>query len=342
MSDHQFTLDGRKSAGKSAPAVTDVHPVIISASRATDIPAFFMDWFLKRYQEGYIVWKNPYRQDRRQKVFFDQTRAVVFWTKDPGSLLARIPDINHLGLHYYVQVTLNHYEGCGYEINVPPLEKRIRDFQQLSGILGKERVIWRFDPLLLSDKIMIGELFSRIRYLFSRLGPFCERLVFSYIDISGYRGVTRNMQRYGLGTVREFTHEEKIDTARFLQECAKEHKILVMACCQNIDLSPFGIVPGRCIDDRLFRRIAADDPMFINWLDHDAGKDKGQRPFCTCITAKDIGEYSTCMHQCRYCYANRSDEVVAGRYYRHVDAMRKGVLPESIVPDTGSGLSEEN
>lgn len=333
VGDHQSTLSGIPLDDKKTPVITDIHPVIISVSRATDIPAFYFEWFLRRYKEGYIIWKNPYRQDRRQKVYFDKTRAAVFWTKDPGSLLPYLDTLDSLSLHYYVQVTLNDYEGCGYELQVPSLEKRINDFQELSRRLGKHRVIWRFDPLLLSDTITPDELFRRIKGLFSHLGPYCERMVFSFIDISGYRGVMRNMARYGLTDVREFSYDEKVLTAGVLERCAKVYGTLVMACSQELDLSSFGIVPGRCVDDRLFRRIAEDDEEFIRWLSWGAKKDKGQRAHCTCIVAKDVGEYSTCLHQCRYCYANRSDDVVSARNHLHLRAMSHGILPESIVPD---------
>lgn len=332
MSDHQVTFDGIPLLMPPAMEVTDIHPVIISVSRATDIPSFYLDWFLRRFVEGYIIWKNPFRQDQKQKVLFDKTRAAVFWTKDPGAMLHRIDDIDTLPLHYYVQVTLNNYEECGYELSVLPLEKRIHDFQELSRRLGRERVIWRFDPLLLSDLISLDELFRRIESLFSLLSPYCDRMVFSFIDISGYRGVIRNMRHYGLTQVREFTHEEKIATARFLQNCSLTYGPLVMACSQGLDLNQFGIVPGRCVDDRLFRRIASHDADFMTWLGHNATKDKGQRAFCTCISAKDVGEYSTCMHQCRYCYANRLDEVVSARNHMHREAISQGILPESIVP----------
>jgi hypothetical protein len=276
----------------------------------------------------------------RQRVCFDKTRGLVFWTKDPGSLLDKLDEIDQLGLHYYVQVTLNDYEGCGYELNVPLLEKRIYDFQELSRRLGKHRVIWRFDPLLLSGLINLSALHQRIGSLFTHLGPYCERMVFSFIDIQGYRGVMRNMKTYGLTDIREFTRAEKLETAAFLQSCAATHGTLIMACCQELDLSSYGIVPGRCIDDRLFRRIAVDDAEFLSWLDRGAVKDKGQRPHCTCIVAKDIGEYSTCLHQCRYCYANRSDEVVISRHHLHMRARSQGLVPESIVPENGSCLSE--
>ena len=334
VTDHQATLDGSPLLLHPGRKIYEIHPVIISVSRATDIPSFYLDWFLRRYAEGYIIWKNPYRHDQKQKVLFDKTRAAVFWTKDPGALLHRIDDIDTLLLHYYVQVTLNDYEGCGYELSVPLLEKRIHDFQKLSRRLGRERVIWRFDPLLLSDLVPLEELFRRIKLLFSLLSPYCDRMVFSFIDISGYRRVTQNMRHYGLTQVREFTNEEKITTARFLQDCSMTYGPLVMACSQDLDLTQFGIVPGRCVDDRIFRKIACHDDDFMIWLDHSAKKDKGQRPHCTCIEAKDVGEYSTCMHQCRYCYANQRDEVVAARNYLHRQAINQGILPESIIPES--------
>ncbi|HWQ65932.1 MAG TPA: DUF1848 domain-containing protein [Methanospirillum sp.] len=332
MSESQITLDGTVLK-KTDPRIREVHPVIISVSRATDIPAFYMDWFLERFDSGSLIWKNPYRRDNNIEVFFDQTKGAVFWTKDPAAFLRRIDDINRTGLYFYLQVTLNNYEGCGYELHVPPLSERIQAFQDISRLIGRDRIMWRFDPLLLSDLIPLPELFTRIDRLFFYLAPFTRRMIFSFIDISGYRGVTRNMTRYGLDAVREFTDEEKIHTARFLQECSSRYGLLVMACCQTLDLSGYGIVPGRCVDDRVFRQIATGDTEFISWLDHDAVKDKGQRPRCTCIWSKDIGEYSTCMHLCRYCYANRGDEIVAARYHLHQRARGNGLPLLSIVPD---------
>lgn len=331
MSDQQSTLFGTTQGEREPVIITEVHPIILSASRATDIPAFYLDWFLQRFHEGYVIWKNPYNHDRRQKVCFDQTRGLVFWTKDPGSLLPYLDRIETLKLHYYVQVTLNNYEGCGYELEVPSLEKRVQGFAELSRSLGKHRVIWRFDPFLLSDRISLEELFRRIESLFAQLGPYSERMVFSFIDLK-YRGVNRNLTRYGLTDIREFSFEEKIQTARFLRECSLRYGTCIMACCQELDLSSYGIVQGRCIDDRLFRRIAEGDDEFMRWIDHEARKDKGQRQFCTCIISKDIGEYSTCIHQCRYCYANRSDEVVSARYHLHMRTISQGFYPESIVP----------
>ena len=128
-----------------------------------------------------------------QRVLFDKTRAAVFWTKDPGSLLAKADEIDELGLHWYAQVTLNDYEGLGYELRVPLLAKRVRDFQDLSRRIGKERVVWRFDPLLLSGTLPLSSLQERIERLFSLLGPFCERMVFSYIDLR-YRGGNEKYQ----------------------------------------------------------------------------------------------------------------------------------------------------
>jgi len=328
-----MTLGGTPVQSPSGVVVTDIHPVIISVSRATDIPAFYMDWFLHRFHEGSILWKNPYRQNRKQRVFFDKTRAAVFWTKDPGALLEQVDDIDTLGLHWYVQITLNDYESLGYELRVPALENRIHSFQELSRRLGKERVVWRFDPLLLSNTLPLNALSDRIEKLFALLGPYCDRMVFSYIDITGYRGVTRNMKQYGLTAVREFSPEEKLQIAGVLQHCGEKYRTLVMACCQDLDLSGYGIVPGRCVDDRLFRKIAVGDPEFIGWLDHGARKDTGQRSHCTCIISKDVGEYSTCLHQCRYCYANRSDEIVQSRYLLHQHARNRGIMPESIVPE---------
>ena len=311
----------------------EVHPVIISASRETDIPAFYMEWFFERLYDGFMIWRNPYNRKQQQKVCFDKTRGIVFWTKDPGSLLRYTDVLDASGLHYYVQVSLNNYEGTGLEPYLHPLQERIRSFQELSGRLGRDRVVWRFDPLLLSDRISFSDLCGRMQYLFDQVSSFTERLTFSYIDITPYHGVPRNLKQSGFPDVREFTDREKIEFARFLRDLRHETDISLTACCEEISLSEYGITPARCVDGGIFSRIAGSDPDFIRWLTRNAKKAKGQREHCTCIESKDIGQYSTCPHLCRYCYANRSEHIVLSRYHQHIDMMKTGIHSPSILPD---------
>ena len=145
----------------SCESVEAVAPIIISASRSTDIPAFYAKWFLNRLEKGYCVWYNPFN---RQKMYisFKRCKVVVFWTKNPKPIIPYLSELDKRGIHYYFQITLNDYEREGFEPNVPPLKERIETFKQLSKLIGKEKVIWRFDPLILTSELTSRKLLNRI------------------------------------------------------------------------------------------------------------------------------------------------------------------------------------
>jgi len=148
--------------------VEAVAPIIISASRSTDIPAFYAEWFIDRLKAGYCVWYNPFNQ-QPMYVAFNNVRAVVFWSKNPKPLIPYLHELDERGIHYYFQFTLNDYEEEGFEPNVPALENRIATFKELADQIGKERVIWRFDPLIMTDTVGVDELLRKVEYIGNQL-----------------------------------------------------------------------------------------------------------------------------------------------------------------------------
>lgn len=302
-------------------------PVIISASRSTDIPAFYSDWFLDRVKSGYSVWINPFNQEH-YRVSFGDTRMIVFWSKNPKPLLQRLDEIEALGYRqYYFQFTLNDYVAEGLEPNVPSVDERIDTFCNLANRIGKERVIWRFDPLLLTDKITIDVLLDRITKIGRQLKGYTEKLVFSFIDIASYRKVQRNLA--GLNC-RELSKEDQISFAQGLSQLNMELSLELATCAEQVDLSAYGIKHNKCVDDELMMRLFHDDAalmdfigaeydMLDGWQIKKSKKDKGQRKACGCIVSKDIGMYNTCPHLCRYCYANASKGLVLANAKRHKD-----------------------
>ena len=299
---------GRKDAIKTA------YPVIISASRATDIPAFYSDWFFHRLSEGWCVKFNPYSH-RPLRVDFRDTRFVVFWTKNPSPVIDRLASLEERGIGYYFQYTLNDYEKEGYERNVPPLSERICSFKKLSEVAGRERIIWRFDPLILSDDLCVNTLLSRIETIGEEIHPYTEKIVFSFIDL--YNSVRRNLDRTGLEGIREFSIDEMKEFASGLQAMVRRWGISASACAEEIDLSGYGIGRSLCIDPGLIKKISPCDPVLLRYLEKNPGKDPGQRPLCRCIKSMDIGQYNTCMHLCSYCYANRYPAQVKRNYEVH-------------------------
>ena len=301
-----------------------IAPYVISASRSTDIPAFHTRWFLNRLKAGYCRWLNPFN-GRTVYVSFERMRALVFWTKNALPLLPYLPELDRRGLAYYVQFTLNDYQSEGLEPHVPPLAERLATFQRLAAMLGKDRVIWRFDPLLLTDSLGIDDLLAKVERIGRELHPYTEKFVFSFADIGGYAKVQRNLEASGV-RFREFDVPAMQAFAAGLSRLLADWKIAACTCAETIDLSPYGIGHNRCIDGELLLKLSGNDrelldafhvdsdaagPRLPVTLDYRRLKDKGQRKACGCLASKDIGQYNTCPHLCRYCYANASASLVA-------------------------------
>ena len=299
----------------TVPAV--VEPVILSASRATDIPAFYADWFMNRLRAGFFTWANPFNSRQVQTVSTAQTRAIVFWSKHPAGILPHLDELDRRGLHFYFQYTLNDYETEGWEPRVPKLEERIALFRRLAERLGPERVVWRLDPLLLADRTSVAELLAKAQKLMARLADCTRKLVFSFADIARYPVVARNLTQAGI-SAREFTPAEMAEFAHGLAELNRAHGLALATCAEEIDLAEFGIAHNRCVDGALLARLWPEDAALMEFLAlPGARKDKGQRKACGCIASKDIGRYRTCPHLCAYCYASHSRAAVARNFRAH-------------------------
>ncbi len=300
----------------------NMEPVIISASRATDIPAFYSDWLISRVKAGYLRWKNPFN-GQLQDVSFAKTRLFVFWSKNPFPMLKKLSFLDEKGYNYYFQFTLNDYEQENWEKNLPSLQQRLKTFIELSELIGKQKVIWRFDPLILSAKLHSDELLKRIENIGDQLFPYTNRLVISFIDIEIYQKVKRNLNALP-DNIQEIDTNTMHYFARELMRLNQKWNLKIATCAEKIDLQQYGIEHNRCIDDRLIIELFSADTELMNFLgyrptdqtdfltdqneksaySYEKLKDKGQRKFCGCIKSKDIGQYNTCPNGCVYCYAN--------------------------------------
>lgn len=322
-------------------------PEIVSASRSTDIPAFYCDWFFHRLEKGYSAWTNPFNGVKSYVAYRD-TRFIVFWSKNPRPLIKHLPYLKERNIGCYVQYSLNDYEAEGLEKNVPPLTTRIETFKELVAVLGKGGVVWRFDPLILTDDISINSLLSKIENIGDQLYGYTEKLVFSFADIATYRKVKKNLENAHI-PYHEWTKEQMIEFAQRLVELNKRKgwNYQLATCGEAADLD--GIEHNHCIDDVLIIQRAHEDKALMDFLKvkkhpmpqpnifgeieslpADAiildngmyatrgdNRDKGQREFCGCMKAKDIGQYNTCIHKCEYCYANDNKEIAMRNYQSH-------------------------
>lgn len=303
-----------------------VAPLILSVSRATDIPAFYMPWFFKRLEEGYVRWVNPFNR-RSQYVALSKVRSIVFWSKNPRPLLDNLERLEKYDFSFYIQYTLNDYVREGLEPRVPDLGFRIETFKRLAERLRRERVVWRFDPLILVGELQPDDLLEKIRSVGDSLAGCTEKLVFSFADIDNYRKVRRNLDKSG-SPYRNLTPAEMDYTGREIASLCKGWGITAATCGEKVDLERHGVAHNKCIDDELLLRISPGDRQLAAFLrgETDAQlnlfsppdpkppkdlKDKGQRAECGCVWSKDIGAYDTCPHMCIYCYANSSPEAVA-------------------------------
>lgn len=295
-----------------AGAVDAIAPWILSASRATDIPAFHADWFMNKLQVGQMQWKNPFN-GRLQMISLENTRFIVFWSKHPQPFVKYLDLLDERGINYYFLYTMNDYEAEGYEPNLPPMEARIDTFRALSDKIGKEKVIWRFDPLILTDKVDVPALLGKAEAIGNALADYTEKLVFSFADIDNYKKVQNNLKREQI-KYRDFDQVQQLLFAEGLANLNKSWQLKLAACCESQDFSALDIEVSSCVDDRLIRRIAGEDEAIMKFLGpperRAALKDRGQRAGCGCIASKDIGWYNTCPFLCSYCYANTSTTAV--------------------------------
>jgi len=215
-------------------------PIIISASRSTDIPTFYSNWFVNRWSAGYIKWINPFN-GKPLYVSFKNTRCVVFWTKNPKPMMKYLDFLDKNIPNYYFQFTLNDYDKEGFEGKVPSVESRIKTFKELSKRLGKKRVVWRFDPLILTDKIDINELLKRVKKIGDELKNHTEKLVFSFVDISIYKKVKNNLNKENINYI-EWNEELMNKFAKGLFEINKSWNLHLDTCSEKIDLQKYNII----------------------------------------------------------------------------------------------------
>jgi DNA repair photolyase len=320
-----------------------IAPLVLSASRATDIPAFYLKWFLERLDAGYVRWRNPFG-GAEQFVSLREVRACVFWTKNPAPLLSAAERLE-ARFPFVVQVTVNDYEAEGLEPGIPPLAERLGTFVRLSRRIGRERVIWRFDPLLLGGGLSAERLLAKVEAVGEALASATEQLVFSFADVAEYRKVRAALDRARL-PFRAPTEDEMHRLAEGIGALCRKWGLRGATCAERIDLEAYGIGHNRCIDGDLLRRIAPHDPVLCRFLRGttaagapetarqtlqfsaacapeepvpgaapapNRGKDRGQRAACRCIASKDIGAYGTCPAGCVYCYATASPEAARAR-----------------------------
>lgn len=271
--------------------------MIISVSRRTDIPTYYSEWFFNRIKAGFVYVRNPMNVHQISKISLspEVVDGIVFWTKNPIPMMSYLDDLNDYA--YYFQFTVNSY-GKDIESNVPNKNDIIiPTFRELSDRIGADRVIWRYDPIMLTEKYTIDYHVNYFNELAKRLSGYTHKCVISFVDL--YRNTQTHLKDLDILPLGD---KEMYELAERLVEIANKNNLIVESCAEKINLEQFGIQHGHCIDCTLFEKI-------LN-CKMNLSKDKNQRPECGCVESIDIGAYNTCKNGCRYCYANFSQTTV--------------------------------
>lgn len=309
--------------------------MIISASRRTDIPAFYSDWLFNRLKEEFVYVRNPMNIHQISKIVLssDVVDCIVFWTKNPADMLTRHrADLQNLQIPFYFQFTVNSYNKL-IEPNVPEKKLVFDTFAELSSLCGKERVIWRYDPIIITETLSADYHCKYFEYIAKKLAPYTNKCVMSFVDM--YKKTQKNMS--GI-PCEALTFEGQIELSKRLLQIANTYGLELVTCAEQIDLTNIGIAHGKCVDPELIAHLCGGTVMLR--------KDKNQRPECGCVDSIDIGAYNTCLHGCKYCYANFSQNVVERQSKAHnpLSPLITGeVLPEDriVVRDVKSVIDKQ-
>lgn len=272
--------------------------MIINASSRCDIPAYYSDWFMHRLKEGYVLVRNPYNPN--QVSYIDMSKevvdAIVFCTKNPAPMLHHLETLNAYQIPYYFMVTITPYNK-DIEPYVPDIHQRIQSFIALSQQIGKERITWRYDPILITGSYTIEMHIAMFTKLCKKLSVYTTTVIISYIDI--YKKIE------GCFTA---LHAKQIEVlTKALVKIANEYGLQVQACAEK-GLEKYGVNPRPCIDNKKLKQITGY-PLEI--------PQAALRTHCHCVSSIDIGAYDGCLHGCTYCYACSSKKAVMDNYAKH-------------------------
>ncbi len=276
--------------------------MILSASMRTDIPAFYSKWFMNRVREGYVYVRNPYYRNKVTKYIISPKviDLLCFGTKNPHPMLDYIDEIkqNYKMIWY---ITITPY-GKDIEPNVPDKKQVIEDVKTLSNKLGYESIMIRYDPICMNEKFNVSKHIYAFEKLVKQLKGYIHNITISFLDI--YEKVKKNAP-----DLRAPTKEEEIELAKAFTKIGKENGMMVHGCCEDRELGEYGLDMAGCMSKSIVERVCG---YRLN-----PPKSSNMRGACNCLMGHDIGAYNSCMHLCRYCYANYNQKVVMENVKKH-------------------------
>lgn len=273
--------------------------MILNVSGRTDIVAFYTEWFMNRYKEGYVDVRNPFRYELVSRIHFENVDAILFCTKNPIPIIKYLKEIKHPILFH---VTLTPYKN-DIEPNVPPKAKIIKAIKEISSIIGIDHLVIRYDPIFLSDKYNINYHKKAFDAMCSLLQGYVKQIIVSFID--DYKNVRKN---YQILNIKEFTEDDYREIGINFSASAKKYGMTVQTCFEDRNLQEYGFQVGECISHQLAYQLTGK--TYKNWTARKKQK-------CNCVQMVDIGAYNSCKHFCKYCYANYDERKVEQNVKNH-------------------------
>ena len=275
--------------------------MILFASGRTDIPAFYSNWFINRVKAGFVDVRNPFNQKLVSRIYFSDVDLIMFCSKNP---LPMINKLDILKVPVLFHVTITPY-GKDVEPNIPDKRLIIEGVKKLSLVLGIDNVVVRYDPIFLSDKYNVDYHIKAFDKLCKNLNGYVNKIIVSFMD--EYKNVrsNKNILKY-----RAFTREDYKKIGEAFSKSAMDNGMSVQTCFEDEDLTEYGFVKGECLSHELAYILTGK-----KFKSSNVRKEKK----CECVQMVDIGDYNSCMHMCKYCYANYDEKMVSSNFKRHDD-----------------------
>ena len=276
--------------------------MILNTGSRTDIPAFYSDWFLNRIQEGFVMARNPFypTQVTQFRIEPDLVDIIAFCTKNPTPMLSHMDELSRFLQFWFVTITPY---GKEIEPAVPDKEEICESFRELSMIVGKSCVGWRYDPIFLSDTYTLEYHLQAFEQIASLLEGYTEQAVISFIDL--YKKTKRNFPE-----AKEVAKKDRLILGEAMIKIASKHGMQLYTCLEGADLAPFGVNTGGCMTKEVLEHAIGEELRVPSGL-------SSARQGCRCLLGSDIGAYNTCLHFCKYCYANYDKDSVLRNRKRH-------------------------
>lgn len=273
--------------------------MILNVSGRTDIVAFYTPWFINRYKEGFVDVRNPFNKKLVSRINFDNVDLIMFCTKNPNPIIPFLKEIN--------KPMLFHITLTGYNIDIEPnvIDKKqvIEGIKKISEIIGSSNVVIRYDPILINDKYTIEYHKKALEKLCSMLDGYVDKIIISFID--DYKNVRKN---YNVLRYKKLTSDDYKEIGTSFSNIVKKYNMTIQTCCEEQNLVDYGFIKGECISLELAKKLTGKD--YKTWKARKSDK-------CKCACMVDIGEYNTCNHMCKYCYANFDEKQVLDNMKNH-------------------------